>query len=784
MKKFLSVFLSASFVFCPLFSGLFVNRVKADTEIPSYAEFEENSVIATIDYNISRVRLYSAEPTLEELGITDVKQLNINSQSEISAFSAYTEPMVCEMTLAEPGRENVLETVQKLNGLSYIKNAEPNYIYRAFADEYIPNDPQYSRQYSIKAVDAAKTWYLAESEGIDCSDIAVAVIDSGINLTHEDLKDNLWVNPGETVDGTDSDGNGVKDDIHGWNYVGDNNDPTDENGHGSHVSGIISAATNNGVGVASLPRNAKIAAFKVLNAKGEGDAADIIKAVYYIKKAGIKIVNCSLGGYDESRNLKSAIESCGDTLFVCAAGNDTFDNDSFGTEERMEGTETITVSRSYPASFDCSNILSVASTGYKSTTGGYYDVSGYNLLSDFSNYGAQSVDIAAPGGFVTSAAHAGVSSYGRGSGTSQAAPLVSSVAVLIKAAKPDITPEEIIEILMSSSDKLDLLNGKVKSGGKLNAYKALLAAIPTPEPTAEPTAEPTIEPTTEPTTEPTASPTAEPTAEPTASPTVEPTAEPTAEPTTEPTAEPTASPTAEPTAEPTTEPTAKPTVKPVANPTVKPTAKPTLNPTVRPILIPTVEPTASPTAEPTASPTLEPTSKPTIKPTAEPTLKPTIKPTLKPTAEPTAQPTASPTLRPTVRPTASPTVRPILIPTFEPTASPMVEPTIKPTIMPTLSPTAEPTAKPTSAPVVYSIKYKNGGAVVTSPKEGVYCVVFAAYKNGALTAVKTAEAVFADAGELTVTPTDFNADNTDSVKVMLWETLYGMRPLCVSDMVK
>lgn len=431
----------------------------------------------------------------------------------------------------------------------------------------------------LDLIGAKKLWDF----DIDCSDVTVGVMDSGIQTNHEDLIDNIWVNTGEIVgDGIDNDGNGYIDDIYGWNCGDSNGDVSYVSNHGVHVAGIVSAVTDNSKGVASVARNAKIASIKIFNSSGKSTLSYIIEGINYAKKNDINIINCSFGGAGWGSTsvsiVKSAIEAVPDIFFVIAAGN-------IATSTPQADNDKVAV---YPSQLtkDLDNVISVANT------------TSSDELSSTSHYGATSVDIAAPGTVIYSTIP--TSSYGTMSGTSMATPMVASAVAVMRAVNTNISAKEIKETLCSSSDKLSALTGKVISGGRLNAYNAVKAIMPTATPTATPTVKPTATPTTVPT--PTATPTATPTTVPT------PTATSMAMPTTVPTATPS--------------PTATPTVKPTATPTIVPTVTP--SPTATPTIVPTV--TSSPTAMPTTVPMPTVTSSPTATPTGKPTAAPTVTP--------------------------------------------------------------------------------------------------------------------------------------------------------------
>ena len=331
------------------------------------------------------------------------------------------------------------------------------------------------------------------------------------------------MNTGEIADdGIDNDGNGYIDDIYGWNCGDSNGDVSYVSNHGVHVAGIVSAVTDNSKGVASVARNAKIASIKIFNSSGKSTLSYIIEGINYAKKNDINIINCSFGGAGWGSTsvsiVKSAIEAVPDIFFVIAAGN-------IATSTPQPDNDQTAV---YPSQLtkDLDNVISVANT------------TSSDELSSTSHYGATSVDIAAPGTVIYSTIP--TSSYGTMSGTSMATPMVASAVAVMRAVNPNISAKEIKETLCSSSDKLSALTGKVISGGRLNAYNAVKAIMPTATPTATPTVKTTATPTTVPTPTVTPSPTATPTVKPTATPTTVPT------PTLSPMATPTAAPTVTP----------------------------------------------------------------------------------------------------------------------------------------------------------------------------------------------------------------------------------------------
>ena len=339
-----------------------------------------------------------------------------------------------------------------------------------------PDDPGFSLQWGLEnagqapfygkpgADISAKTAWGATTGS---STVTIALIDTGVDYNHPDLAANIWKNPGEYLNGADDDGNGYIDDIRGWNFVSKNNDPMDDNGHGTHCAGTLAAIGNNGIGTAGVGWNLKIMPLKFLDSKGNGYTSDAISAILYATQKGIPIISCSFSGPGESQALKEVIDSSS-ALFICAAGNSGASSD---------------ISPQYPAAYPSSQIISVAASTSSDT------------LASFSNYGTSSVDLAAPGETIYSTARAGGYSYL--SGTSMAVPYVTGTAALLKTLNPSLTTAQIKSRILGSVDIIPALSGKVATGGRLNAAKALGISTPTPTPTYTPI--PTVTRTPEPT---------------------------------------------------------------------------------------------------------------------------------------------------------------------------------------------------------------------------------------------------------------------------------------------
>ena len=349
---------------------------------------------------------------------------------------------------------NALDAIAKAKGFSEVEYAEPNWIYQ---HQVFSNDPLFmngslwgmysslSSTANIFGIGAADAWAAGKTGS---SDVYVGIIDEGYMYSHEDLLANAGVNPGEIAgDVTDNDGNGLVDDVYGWDFDGNNNSVFDGAGddHGTHVAGTIGAVGGNGKGVAGVNWSIKLLSAKFLGASG-GTTANAIKAVDYftnLRNKGVKIVatNNSWGGGGYSTDLFNAIEraNAAGVLFVAAAGNN-----SANIDKRI----------SYPAAYSNANVISVAS------------ITSTGALSSFSNYGAKNVDLGAPGSSIMSTLPG--NTYGSYSGTSMATPHVTGAAALYKSLYPSATAAEIKAAILSKATPTLSLSGKCVTGGRLN----------------------------------------------------------------------------------------------------------------------------------------------------------------------------------------------------------------------------------------------------------------------------------------------------------------------------
>lgn len=316
------------------------------------------------------------------------------------------------------------------------------------------NDPAIHQAWGLKKSDAARAWTVTKGS----RDIKVCVIDTGIDVRHEDLRNNLWVNEGESgkdalgrdkcSNGIDDDGNGFIDDCHGWNFVSNNNNLTDNHGHGTHISGIIGAEAGNGKGISGISPHVSIMTAKYYDPKvpNTDNLRNTINSIRYCIQMGAHIINYSGGGTEYSQEEKNAImeaEKKG-ILFVAAAGNERSNSD---------------LHHYYPADYDLKNIISVTAI----------DPSTQVLPS--SNYGIETVDLAAPGQNILSTLPG--NSYGPMTGTSQATAFVSGAAALIMAHKLTFRAEDVKKYILSTGDAVTSLASKTSTSRQLNLFKAL-----------------------------------------------------------------------------------------------------------------------------------------------------------------------------------------------------------------------------------------------------------------------------------------------------------------------
>ncbi|MCO4793364.1 MAG: S8 family serine peptidase [Bacteriovoracaceae bacterium] len=408
--------------------------------------------------------------SLKALGVKHLRNVDV-------AFGNYA-------VVKSLGNKSSFETLSVLNSNENIEYAEPNFVYSivkpieeltldsmikpAYPDseyKYTPNDPKFGQLWGLKNtgdnepggstgvagadVNAVKAWGLTTGS----RDVTIAVIDTGIDYNHPDLKDNMWTNTAELngTAGVDDDGNGFVDDVYGYDFANNDGDPLDGHSHGTHCAGTIGAVHNNGLGVAGVMKDVRIMGIKFLTDSGSGTTEHAIKAIDYATKMNVDLMSNSWGGGGRSQALEDAIQRAADAgiVFTAAAGNSSTNNDS---------------RPHYPSNYDVKNVVSVAA------------LTAQNDLASFSCYGRSTVHIAAPGHKILSTVKN--NDYKVYSGTSMATPHVSGVVGLLIAQEGRMDLESFRERLLATSVPVGALRGKTINGGRIDAYNLLTDSRP------------------------------------------------------------------------------------------------------------------------------------------------------------------------------------------------------------------------------------------------------------------------------------------------------------------
>lgn len=415
---------------------------------------DENSVIVIYKKGVTKS---------ERLDVRNIVKAKISDLDENEIDDRYKNILNGRLANFKLDKMSGKQALEKLKKHPAVALVEPDYIVKAAT---APNDARFNELWGMHNtgqsggtedadIDALEAWDISTGS----RDIVVGVIDTGVDHSHPDLAANMWVNSGEIAgDGIDNDNNGYVDDIYGINAITGTGDPMDDNGHGTHVAGTIGAVGNNGEGVVGVNQEVSIVGCKFLTASGSGNTSDAIECIDYMvglsnSGVNIRVSNNSWGGGGFSQALFDAItasEQAG-ILFAAAAGNSASDNDA---------------TPSYPASYAHDSIIAVASTTRT------------DAMSSFSQYGANSVDLGAPGSSILSTWFGG--GYRSISGTSMATPHVAGAAALALAVNPSLTTAELKALLMNSGDDNADLAGRTVSGKRLNVNQALIDADPTP----------------------------------------------------------------------------------------------------------------------------------------------------------------------------------------------------------------------------------------------------------------------------------------------------------------
>lgn len=452
-------------------------QVKSSSPLQVSAEYVPEHVI--VRYKTDTISTMSALPSVMSTA---------NAEVGASVMTDYSEAGLPGMQVVQVKGVPVDKAIQEYTANPNVLYAEPDYLVSLpqeqsdkvsakvesveMASMRTPNDPSFSLQWGLKN-SGQGPFYGKSGADIKASDawgtttgsssVIIAVVDTGVDYTHSDLAANIWTNSGEIPNnGIDDDGNGYIDDVRGWNFVSNSNNPMDDHGHGTHCAGTIAAVGNNNIGITGVCWNAKIMPLKFLDSTGNGRVSNAISAILYANKKGAQVISNSWGGTQYTQALKDAIDASS-AVVVCAAGNSGQNSDT---------------NPQYPAAMSSSNIISVAATDSKDN------------LASFSNYGSSSVDLAAPG--VTIYSTYKNNQYQYLSGTSMATPFVSGVAGLVKAANPSLSKNQVRDRILNTVDKLSSLSGKVATGGRLNAASAVGSVSPSPTVTPTPTSQPGV----------------------------------------------------------------------------------------------------------------------------------------------------------------------------------------------------------------------------------------------------------------------------------------------------
>ena len=362
-------------------------------------------------------------------------------------------------------RQDAREAARALERLPSVRFAQPNF-YRHTAPS-TPNDPFFTSLWGLNNtgqtvlgaggtsdadIDAPEAWDTQTGS----RSVTVAVTDSGVAHGHPDLQPNIWSNPNEIpLNEIDDDLNGHIDDSMGWDFVSGDPDPGDLNGHGTHVAGTIGAVGNNATGITGVAWQVSLMPVRIADEEGGSTDVLVAEGFAYAAEAGARVVNGSITGPDESPAIAAVVAEYPETLFVIAAGNKGQDNDN-------------DTSPQFPCNVPAPNLVCVAATDRS------------DGLASFSNYGAASVDLAAPGVNIRST-FTDEAGYRYLNGTSTAAPHVSGAAALLLSEEPSLTAGALRQALLSTVDLKAALSGKVVTGGRLNVARALASVAPPPD---------------------------------------------------------------------------------------------------------------------------------------------------------------------------------------------------------------------------------------------------------------------------------------------------------------
>lgn len=418
------------------------------------------------------------------IGIANIDYLNHKYQANaIELIGNKKSPSAILISFSQP--KNITALVKEYQNVPEIAYAEPNYIAEAGGvrgtNSFIfPNDFYFSRQWGLyntgaftvsgmpytsvndADVDMELAWNIETGD----PNLIIAVSDSGLNMTHEDIAARVWNKSSEIIDGIDNDGNGLIDDYRGWDWVNADNNPTDDHGHGTNCSGIIGTIANNNVGYSGVNWNSKIMPLKVLNNANSGSYANMANSIYYAVDNGAKIISMSIGGSATSTTISNALDYANTNGVLLVACMMNFNNNT----------------TYYPAGYAATkpNVIAVGSTNSNDQRTNPF----FWSATSGSNYGNH-INVVAPGNYIWGLGNSSNTDYNSyWGGTSQATPLVAGIASLMKSKDPTLTPTQIRTILMNTAqDQVGIASEDIAGwdmymgSGRVNANSALTQVL-------------------------------------------------------------------------------------------------------------------------------------------------------------------------------------------------------------------------------------------------------------------------------------------------------------------
>ena len=443
-----------------------------------YSQNDEHSIILKLktsnDFNTKNFDLNSEFNQINKNITPKIRELKIDSNNRLMKL---TFPKNISI-------DSVLSIYKRSGKYEFV---EQDFIGYGSGVQVSPNDNYFNLQYSLKNDGSFNTNFMTEMNivsvtGADINieglwdyttgdeELIVAVIDSGMNMTHEDLQGRFWVNDNEIIgNNIDDDGNGFIDDVNGWDFINNDNNPSDDHGHGTNVGSIAMATGDNSFGISGVNWNSKIMVVKALDENNSGSYSAMIESIYYAVDNGAKVINFSIGGSGYSESLKNAVDHCYNNNVVFVACMMNYDNET----------------TYYPAGFE--KAIAVGATDPRDHRASPFNWTFADGSSSGSNYGNH-IDLVAPGLQIAGASSSSDSGYSFWSGTSQATPLVAGVASLLLSINSTLTIDELKNYLTNSADDqvgnpAEDISGwdKYYGHGRLNATNAVSQVLTTNE---------------------------------------------------------------------------------------------------------------------------------------------------------------------------------------------------------------------------------------------------------------------------------------------------------------